>query len=82
MDHNPPGSSVNGIFDKNSCLQARIPEWVTLPAPWDFLNLGIEPESLATPALAGGFFTTSTTWEAPGLPQNTRKILNEEQMKP
>ena len=25
---------------------------------------GIEPESLTSPALAGGFFTTSTTWEA------------------
>ena len=25
---------------------------------------GIEPISLASPALAGGFFTTSTTWEA------------------
>jgi len=24
-----------------------------------------EPMSLATPALAGGFFTTSATWEAP-----------------
>ena len=26
---------------------------------------GIEPASLVTPASAGGFFTTSTTWEAP-----------------
>ena len=25
--------------------------------------LGIKPVSLASPALAGGFFTTSTTWE-------------------
>ena len=25
---------------------------------------GIEPESLVSPALAGGFFTTSATWEA------------------
>ena len=25
---------------------------------------GIEPVSLIFPALAGGFFTTSTTWEA------------------
>ena len=30
-----------------------------LPAP------GIEPKSPMSPALAGGFFTTSTTWEAP-----------------
>ena len=26
-------------------------------------NPGIEPSSLTPPALAGGFFTTSTTWE-------------------
>ena len=26
---------------------------------------GIKPSSLVSPALAGGFFTTSTTWEAP-----------------
>ena len=31
------------------------------PSPGDFLNPGIKP---ASPALAGGFFTTSTTWEA------------------
>ena len=34
------------------------------PPPGDRPNPGIEPESLTTPALAGGFFTTSTTWEA------------------
>ena len=28
------------------------------------LNPGIEPAPLLSPALAGGFFTTSTTWEA------------------
>ena len=35
------------------------------PPPGDLPNTGIEPESLMFPALAGGFFTTSTTWEAP-----------------
>ena len=35
------------------------------PSPGDFPNRGIEPASLTTPVLAGGFFTTSTTWEAP-----------------
>ena len=34
------------------------------PPPWDLLNPGIELESLKSPTLAGGFFTTSTTWEA------------------
>ena len=31
--------------------------------PADLPNSGIEPESLASSALAGGFFTTSATWE-------------------
>ena len=34
------------------------------PPPGDLPNLGIEPASLESPALAGRFFTTSTTWEA------------------
>ena len=34
------------------------------PPPGDLLNAGIEPASLMSPALASGFFTTSTTWEA------------------
>ena len=34
------------------------------PPPGDLLCLGIEPASLTPPALAGGFFTTSATWEA------------------
>ena len=33
------------------------------PAPGDLPDPGIEPTSFASPALAGGFFTTSTTWE-------------------
>ena len=50
-DCSPPGSSVHGI------LQARILEWVTMPSPGDLPNPGIEPTSLMSPALAGGFFT-------------------------
>ena len=34
------------------------------PSPGDLFDSGIEPTSLKSPALAGGFFTTSTTWEA------------------
>ena len=33
------------------------------PPPGDLLDPGIEPLSLTSPALAGRFFTTSTTWE-------------------
>ena len=31
----------------------------------DLPDPGIEPVFLMSPALAGGFFTTNTTWEAP-----------------
>ena len=34
------------------------------PPPGDLPDPGIEPTSLASPALADGFFTTSATWEA------------------
>ena len=36
------------------------------PPPGDLPDPGIKPESLMSPALAGGFFTTSATWK-PGL---------------
>ena len=54
-----PASSVHGI------LQARILEWVAMPSSREGLpDSGIEVTSFMSPALAGGFFTTSTTWEA------------------
>ena len=37
------------------------------PPPGDLPDPEIEPESLVSPALEGGFFITSTTWEAPAL---------------
>ena len=39
--------------------------WSGLPCrpPGDLPDPGIEPESLMSPALAGRFFTTSTTWK-------------------
>ena len=48
VDSSPPGSSVHGI------LQTRILEWVAFPPPRGLPNPGIE---LASPALAGEFFT-------------------------
>ena len=35
------------------------------PPPRDLSHPGMEPESLMSPALAGGFLITSTIWEAP-----------------
>ena len=34
------------------------------PPPGDLPDPGIEPSSLTSPASAGGFFTTNTTWKA------------------
>ena len=34
------------------------------PTPGDLPDPGIEPEYLASPALAGRFFTTNATWES------------------
>ena len=56
MDCSPPGSSVLGI------LQARILEQVGI----SYSRGSSQPRDqtcFVSPALAGGFFTTSTTWE-------------------
>ena len=37
------------------------------PPPGDLPDPGIKPTSLPSPALAGSFFTTNTTWEARSL---------------
>ena len=36
---------------------------LTFPLPEDLPDPGMEPTSLTSPALAGGFFTASATWE-------------------
>ena len=57
MDCSLLGSSVHGI------LQARILEWIAMPSfRGSNPNPGIEPVFLISPALAGGLFTSSTTW--------------------
>ena len=45
----------------------RQENWSGLPCPppGDLPDPGIEPTSLMSPAMVGGFFTTSITWEAP-----------------
>ena len=52
VDSSQPGSSVHGIS------QARILEWVVISFSRDLPNPGIEPASLESPALEGGFFPT------------------------
>ena len=53
MDCSLPGSSAYGIF------QARILDGVAIPTPGDCPDSKIKPTSLVSPALAGGFFTTT-----------------------
>ena len=45
---------------------SRLEYWSALPwpSPGHLLDPGMEPTSLASPALAGGFFTTSAMWGA------------------
>ena len=59
MDCIPPGSSVHESPGKNTGTGYH-----ALP-PGDLPNPGIKPTPLTSPALAGRFFTTSATWEAP-----------------
>ena len=40
---------------------------LSFPSPQDLPDPGIEPVTLASPELAGRFFTTSATWEAPNI---------------
>ena len=58
MNCSPPGPLFHGI------IQARILEWVAMPSFRGSSWPGIEPASVMSPALAGRFFTTYTTWEA------------------
>ena len=60
MDYSlPPGLLCPWGFSRQEYCSG-----LPCPFPGDLPDLGIEPVSLTSPALAGGFFTTSTTWEA------------------
>ena len=54
--YSPPGSSVHGL------LRARILEWVAMPSSRRSSWPRDPTWSLMSLALAGRFFTTSTTW--------------------
>ena len=58
VDYSLSGSSLHGI------LQARTLVWVAVPSPGALPNPGIKPTSFTSSSFSGGFFTTSTTWEA------------------
>ena len=78
----PPGSPVYVI------LRTRILKWVAMPPPGDLPSPGIEPTSFMSPAFAGRFFTTSSTWEAqtcsqwlPNRGAGPISVLNETRQK-
>ena len=58
MDCSLPGSFVHGIPGKNTGVNCLVILQRNLPDP------GTEPSPLVSPALEGGFFTPSATWEA------------------
>ena len=59
MNCSPPGSSVSGI------LQERILEWVAMPFSRGSSQTRDQTYLSHISLVAGRFFTTSTTWEAP-----------------
>ena len=61
-----------------SIVFSRPEYWSGLPwpPPGDLPDPRIKSVSLMSPALAGGFLTTSTTWEAWGWPLGHHKPLN------
>ena len=59
MDCSLPGSSVHGI------LQPRILEWVAVSFSRGSSQPRDQTRMSMSPALAGGFFASSTTWESP-----------------
>ena len=58
VDCSLTGSSVHGI------LRQEYWSLLSFPSPEDLPDPGIESACLMFPALAGRFFTSSTTWEA------------------
>ena len=45
---------------------------LSFPSPGDLPDPGIKPASLVSPALAGGLFTTSATWESVTFPSGNK----------
>ena len=60
VDNSLPGSTCLSM----GFSQQKYRSWLLFPSPGDLPHPGIKSVSLTSPALAGGFFTTSTTWEA------------------
>ena len=77
LGHLGPGRKARGRrwmqeggLDKFSAAQARL----TLCDSTDCRVSGPESMSLKSPAVAGGFFTTSTAWDAGSIPGSGRSL--------
>ena len=70
MDHTPLQAPLSMGFSRQK-------HWSGMPPPFlgELPDPGIEPVSPASPASAGGFFTTSTTWEDPPWRQEVSECL-------
>ena len=59
-----PGTIAHQAFLSMGFPRQEYWSGLPCPLPGDLPDPGTEPASLVSPALAGGFFTTSTIWEA------------------
>ena len=60
-------------FSRKECLIG-----LPCPPPGDLPDPGIEPVALMSPTLAGGFFTTSATWEVLLYAYNTLSLFSHQ----
>ena len=66
---NPMDCCLTGLLSMAFSRQEYWSRWPR-PPPGDLPDLRTEPLSLMSPALAGGFFTTSPTWYGAQLKKN------------
>ena len=60
-----PGTTASRLLCPGDFSRQEYWRGLPFPPPGDLPDPGIQPTSVVFPALASGFFTTSTTWEAP-----------------
>ena len=69
--------SMLGFYLYRSMEFSKQEYWSGLPSlpPRDLPDPGIKPMSLMSSEQAGRFFTSSTTWEAPGYPIAKQRLI-------
>ena len=69
MDYTALRAPLSMGFSRRECWSGLLH-----PPPGDLLNRGIIPASLPSPALAGGFFTISATWDIFFIQSSTDRV--------